>query len=227
MNPILYGFSPGEVVKTTDSRSVIEFFPPHRTKRVQTRDNDNPHGLTKGTRVICSWLKESPRDNYPQLLEHEAIEPEDLWYRPESYQPRFPHTRTKGFKAECWIRDRMRKAGIRTEHATFFEDECLGVDLWVLLKLTDTWRWYGIDVTLLKLDSYKARHKRKLSRERGVLPIEIHKDLKKCPLQEMALYMIETIQNTITLFANISLIERSDAFRLEKERPSRISRAMA
>jgi hypothetical protein len=216
-----HAFSHGKLVRTT-KRGVTIRLAHHGTTVLALFGSGSGRAvaLRKNTAVICSWIRETPEQHTPDELDVAGVEPFNRWYRPDTYVPRHEHDTSKpAIEAEHWFRDRLRAAGIRAEHATLYEDENLGIDLWVHIFLTGTWRWIPLDVTLRSVenDVRDPECKFYIGQLCGVIPVQLTAELNGMTDIEITHFLLTEVKARLKAFAGIPLMHRKVAMELEKE----------
>jgi hypothetical protein len=163
-----YWFESGRVVISEFQEKIeLESGVLVRPKRTYSRRR-----YTLGDEVFVSWISEQ---RYPKIIQGErfvdsdAIEKKGAWERQSSYIRKYERWPLKhGYTAELAVQEMFRFTGIRAEQASDFEDEMLGVDLWIFVKMDKKWTWVPLDITLREGDEKleKAAH-------RGVILIQL------------------------------------------------------
>jgi len=119
------------------------------------------------------------------LLESGSVEPISRWLRQTSYKPAFGHQASFGKEAEGFLICGLMQSGILVHRATPFEDEVLGVDMWLRMKaytIDNTlieasekkhWLWLPVNLTLKPEGqvSDEPYSKYQHHKRRGVLPV--------------------------------------------------------
>jgi len=151
--------------------------------KLRMKVNTDPYldtpDLKIGDRVVVSWIspKEYPRSYRGSMyVDSDAVEKIDKWSRLSSYKRKhIKDTLSMPFRTEAYLIQYLQESGIRAEPATDFEDERLGIDLWVFLKadqfdLGVGWQWIPVDVTLRSdLSPYDKGSKYNTCFQRGVI----------------------------------------------------------
>lgn len=222
MSSDLYAFSPGTIIKWKPQSVTIQLEDSNALVKTSWEESarDFITQASSGRKVFCSWQKLSEREGPPSEISHCSVEFANRWRRRLRYKPLFGHSpRTnRGTRAEFWFAGMLREAGIRADNATPFENEKLGIDLWVFLPLEVNWRWYPIDVTLLPLDcqpSSSTMTKYEIAKLHRVLPIQVFEENRETVPHEVAAYTVSAIRKRLTEFNGTKLMSRSAAKTLE------------
>ena len=221
-----YGFSDGIIHRTIHSSLAIKLLPSRQI--VPTSENASTtslvaRGMPISSSVVVSWIcpVRKPR-GIPDELDANAIEPANRWLRTSRYQPSFDHADTKlarpGTRAEFWFLDALRRYGIRADHATPFEDEQLGVDIWAFLTLGGSWRWLPIDVTLRP--AHPGTVKWRIALQRGVFPLRLRGTLKEDSRDQVSAFL-SMIQRGARRPGSTSFLNRKTALAREEALASR------
>lgn len=133
------------------------------------------HDLKIGQEIFVSWNTRYIKYQGLYVAERSAIEPCGFWFRKSKYVPKFKHD-SSGHNLESKIVRMLNDAGIRAEKSTPFEDEILGVDLWVFLKISSLWQWVPVDVTMQR--GPVLRKKITDGIEKGVLVVEVDENIE-------------------------------------------------
>lgn len=129
--------------------------------------------------VIASWSSTGSTKNPRKFrgeyyIDDTAIEPIGLWSRISQFRRiHYKDEQSLPFIAEEVIANVLESNGIRAEKATNFEDEKLGVDLWIFLKSGDIWKWYPIDITLRRDTDVHRGEKFDKGFQRGIITISL------------------------------------------------------
>lgn len=139
---------------------------------VRARSSRRRRGYTIGDEVVVSWISEQ---RYPKIIQGtrfvdpDAVERKGAWERQSSYVRKYEKWPAKhGYTAELAVQEMFRFAGIRTEQASDFEDEFLGVDLWIFVRMDKQWTWVPLDITLRE-----GEEKQEKAAHRGVILIHL------------------------------------------------------
>ena len=171
-----YGFGIGSVIragpqvviKLDDGPEVVP--KKHCVIKFQPKAND---------RVIVSW-RNRRSFRYPEMydgvhyVDPGAIEPTSLWQRQSLYRSNYRQDRAQlSFRTETDTINILRHKGLRAERATAFEDEKLGIDLWIFLQINEVWRWYPVDITLWEEGKVNGGKKFTDGYSKGVVTVRI------------------------------------------------------
>lgn len=176
-----------------------------------------------GSDVYVSWLSE---DEYPFIVngkcyvELSAIEPKGLWKRKTHKTRLYKHIGFyPGLQAEKNSIRLLREAGIRTDRATPFEDECMGIDYWVFIRdrISNLWGWVPVDFTITNsFNSRRFKNKIQIAAERGVVLASVC-TLSKTP-EEFAQEFLAQCEEFIEILREfkVPLVSREYAMEFEK-----------
>lgn len=163
-----YWFESGRVV-ISERREKIQL---ESGVLVRAKSSVQRRRYTLGDEVIVSWISEQ---RYPKIIQGarfvdpDAIERKGIWERQSSYIRKYEKWPVKsGYTAELAVQEMFRFTGVRAENATDFEDEILGVDLWIFILLDKQWTWVPLDITLREGDEKKEK-----AAHRGVILITL------------------------------------------------------
>ncbi|MEK7642199.1 MAG: hypothetical protein AAB392_00165 [Patescibacteria group bacterium] len=138
--------------------------------------NELGHRFHLGKKIFASWcgkedVTRPPISNGQHWLDFDAIEPEGLWRREEVYIPAFQRDGRRGFEAEDIVLNALIHCGVRAEKPTLYEDQRLGVDFWVFLKIEGSWKWLPVDLTLRRGEELEEKYKTAF--ERGIIVVAL------------------------------------------------------
>lgn len=154
-----YGFAVSEQPKTDGQFSVFSFHSNEKT--LECLYPERPDSFPESGKFYVCWQgRTEPRKwRGRYYLDEGAVEPVARWSRDSDYQARFSETDSFGKKAETAAICAMMRTGILVHRANAFEDEILGIDMWLRVKsfvrdnteavqLKSRWLWIPINLTL-------------------------------------------------------------------------------
>lgn len=150
-------------------------------------DVQDVKALGRGRKIVCSWISRNPKARFPSYILADGVEEIDKWQRPSVYKPRkFTETPrdVTAKNAEFVFKDLLLQAGVRAEHATPYEDQRCGVDVWALLFVQSRWTWFPLDLTFCDVvkDTRDGKGtKLEQCSEQGVIPVQLYKNMKATP----------------------------------------------
>lgn len=221
-----YGFDRGTVTGLVPGRMLVTLGYTGFVRMTRPVPGALPHPLRLGDRVIASWHWDfdNPRPGIPTLLDPQAVEPDRLWHRDVRYLTRYPDNRWQaGKRLELKVMRALRHSGIRTEHATAFEDEMLHVDLWVLMRLALGWDWVPVDVTRI-VETRAGRNKRRRARNQGVVPVQVPPELANADRRTLADHVLASIASHLRQFPGQELMGRRAALLREQAHSGSLGR---
>lgn len=126
---------------------------------------------TVGTRIALAWYDETPKivTSYAAC----AVERVKQWKRIIEYVPRYRHVGGGHTVEMRTVTHLLETERIRAAHATYFEDEVLGIDIWVLLFLENAWRWIPVDTTTMPLDTTEGIEIVRRAHDSGIVAVSV------------------------------------------------------
>lgn len=167
----MYSFSKGHVV--SKNSIIIDISGEEKEAYFSTFNENAPNLLEK---VIVSWETRNGKLRSFKgkfWVDRSAIETLGFWERNSTYISKFDRRNGFGFKAEEFIIEKIIENGIRAERATPFEDEILGIDFWIFVKIENLWQWIPIDCTIRRDVDSKRGKKYNKGFKSGVIVVRV------------------------------------------------------